>query len=212
VSQPPVNQRPQRPPGPPPGAGRPGPSHPPRSGAHRPRRPLWHDILPAAVVLVAVLALVFGFYQLKDSVLGTTSNSTSDTPDTSAQDDQPNAPTAPLTTSPSATSTASPSRTSSPPPPVQTVNHDVRVKVYNATSRTGLAKGAAGKLGGAGWKASSAGNQTGFGGSTTVYYTRATLRATAKAIAKDLGGYPVKLSTAYGSSGVVVILAGDYSG
>lgn len=173
---------------------------------------MWHDIVPALVVLVAVLALVFGFYQLKDSVLGTTSSSTSDTPDTAAQDEQPTAPTAPVTTSPSATGSASPSSSSSSPPPAQTVNHDARVKVYNATSRTGLAKGAAGKLGGAGWKASSAGNQTGFGGSTTVYYTRPALRATAKAIAKDLGGYPVKLSTAYGSSGVIVILGADYSG
>ena len=208
MTQQPVNQ-------PPPGPGqstpRAGPSHSPRSGAHRPRRPLWHDILPAVVVLIAVAALVVGIFQLKDSVLGTTS-ATSGSTGPADDDAVPSAPTAPVSTSPTGTPSASATPTkTTPTKTAPTINRSVSVHVYNATSRTGLAKGAASKLSGAGWKASSAGNQTGFGGSTTVYYTKDSLKATAKAIAKDLGGYPTKQSTAYGGSGVIVILASDYS-
>jgi CCR4-NOT transcriptional regulation complex NOT5 subunit len=162
------------------------------------------------VVLVAVAALVFGIFQLKDSVLGSAGTSNNRPVDAGPQDPQGSAPTAPVST------TAKPSASSTPTKPVTastpTINRAVKVKVYNSTSRTGLAKGAASKLSAANWNADSAGNQQGFSGSTTVYYTKASLRATAKAIAKDLGGYPVRESTAYGSTGVIVILAGDYSG
>jgi len=158
---------------------------------------------------VAVAALVVGIFQLKDSVLGTTS-ATSGSTGPADDDAGPTAPTAPVSTSPTGTPSATPTKTT-PTKTAPTINHAVSVHVYNATSRTGLAKGAASKLSAAGWRASSAGNQTGFGGSTTVYYTKDSLKATAKAIAKDIGGYPTKQSTAYGSSGVIVILASDYS-
>jgi hypothetical protein len=161
--------------------------------------------VPALVVLVAVIALVIGIVVLKDSVLGSSSTSSSGPSVPGPDDNQPAAPTAP-TSGPSATATAShsPSKTAAP-----TVNHSVQVHVWNATSRTGLAKGAAGKLSGKGWTASSAGNQTGYTGGTTVFYAKASLKLTAKAVAKDLGGYPARLSSAYGS-GVVVILGSDY--
>jgi hypothetical protein len=206
VSHPPANQPF---PGPAESPDRAGPSHSPRSGAHRPRRPLWHDILPAVVVLVAVAALVFGIFQLKDSVLGSAGTSNNGPVDSGPQEPQPSAPTAPVSTTakPSASRTPTKPATASTP----TINRAVKVKVYNSTSRTGLAKGAASKLSAASWNADSAGNQHGFSGSTTVYYTKASLRLTAKAIAKDLGGYPVRESTAYGSTGVIVILASDYS-
>lgn len=185
-----------------------GPAHSPRSGAHRPRRPLWHDIAPTLVVLVAVLALVVGVFLLKDSVLGSSSTSSSG-PSVPGDDDQQSpAPTAPASTgTPSGSPSSSATSTASSAP---TVNKNVRVHVWNATSRSGLAAGAASKLTGKGWRASSAGNQSGFGGGTTVYYTKASLRVTAKAVAKALGGYPVKQSTAYGSTGVVVVLGSDY--
>ena len=126
---------------------------------------------------------------------------------------QGTAPTAPVTTSPTTkrqcVAHVQRDRTAARRRPI---NRAARVTVYNSTSRTGLAKGAASKLSGDGWRASSGGNQTGFNGSTTVYYTRPALRATAKAIAKDLGGYPVKQSTAYGSTGVIILLASDYPG
>jgi hypothetical protein len=202
VSYPPAGPPPT---GPAPAPGRAGPAHSPRSGAHRPRRPLWHEILPALVVLLAVAALVIGIFALKDSVLGSSSTSSSGSSVPGDDDNQPAAPTAP-TSGPSASATASHSPSSTPAP---TVNRAVQVHVWNATSRSGLAKGAATKLSGTGWNASSAGNQSGYTGGTAVFYAKPSLKATAKAVAKDLGGYPARLSSAYGS-GVVVVLGSDY--
>ncbi len=89
--------------------------------------------------------------------------------------------------------------------------HSTRISVYNATSRSGLARGATGKLTGAGWtRATTGGNKTGYTGSTTVFYPSSGLRATAQAVAKDLGGYAVQESTQYGSSGLTVVLGSDY--
>jgi LytR cell envelope-related transcriptional attenuator len=188
-------------------SGRGGPAHSPRSGAHRPRRPLWHDLLPALVVLVAVAALVLGIFELKDSVLGSSSTSTSGPSVPGDGDNQPAAPTAPTS---SATSTPSATATNTAThPPAATVDHAVKVHVWNATDRTGLAKGAATKLSGQDWTADSAGNKSGYTSGTAVYYAKASLKATAKAVAKDLGGYPARLSSSYGS-GVVVILGSDY--
>jgi hypothetical protein len=161
--------------------------------------------VPALVVLVAVAAVVIGIFALKDSVLGSSSTSTSGPSVPGDDDNQPAAPTAP-TSGPSATATASPSTSRTP---AATVNRDVQVHVWNATSRTGLAKGAAGDLSGKGWKASSAGNQSGYTGGTAVFYAKASLKLTAKAVAKDLGGYPARLSATYGS-GVVVVLGSDF--
>ena len=91
------------------------------------------------------------------------------------------------------------------------VIHSTRISVFNATSRSGLAKGATVKLTNAGWtRASTGGNKTGFTGSTTVFYAKSSLKATAKAAAKDLGGYSYAESSAYGSSGLTVILGSDY--
>jgi hypothetical protein len=182
-----------------------GPAHSPRSGAHRPRRPVWHDIAPALVVLLAVVAVLVAVVTLKDSVLGSSSTSSSGPSVPGDEDQQPAAPTAPTST---ATATSTPSATATSPAP--TVDKNVRVHVWNATSRSGLAAGAATKLTGKGWRASPAGNQSGYGDGTRVFYTRPALRLTAKAVAKALGGYPVKLSTAYGSGGVVVVLGSDY--
>jgi hypothetical protein len=149
--------------------------------------------------------LVIGVFALKDSVLGSSSTASSGAAPPADEDQQGPAPTAPTsstaTTSPSSTATAK---------ATPTVNKAARVHVWNGTGRTGLAAGAATKLSGKGWNASSAGNQSGYGGRTTVYYPRPALLPTAKAVARALGGYPVKLSTAYGSSGVIVVLGSDY--
>ena len=194
-------------------ADRGGPAHSPRSGAHRPRRPLWHDLLPIAVVALAVVALIIGIFQLKSSVLGGTSTATTN----NGPIDDPNGPPATATGTGTATHTAkaSTSPTSKAPtssPTTAVVIHSTRISVFNATSRSGLAKGATAKLSDAGWtRASTGGNKTGFTGSTTVFYAKSSLKATAKAAAKDLGGYSYAESSAYGSSGLTVILGSDYN-
>jgi hypothetical protein len=162
-------------------------------------------VAPVLVVLVAVVALVVGGFVLKDSILGSSSTSSSGGAPPADEDQQSPAPTAPASTG--ATSSPSSTATGGSAP---TVNKAARVHVWNGTSRSGLAAGAAQKLSGKGWHATSAGNQSGYGGRTTVYYPRAALRPTAKAVAQALGGAPVRLSTAYGSSGVIVVLGSDY--
>jgi hypothetical protein len=188
---------------------RPAPTHSPRSGAHRPRRPLWHDLLPLAVVALAVVALVVGIFELKDSVLGgTTAATTSNGPSDDNGAPPPASPTGSRTASATATSTAGSSATTSA---TATVSHSTRISVFNATTHTGLARGAASKLTGAGWtRATTGGNKTGYTGSTTVFYPSSSLRATARAVAADLGGYAVQQSTQYGSSGLTVVLGSDY--
>jgi cytoskeletal protein RodZ len=192
-----------------------GPSHTPRSGAHRPSRPLWQDLLPIIVVVVAVIALVIAVFQIQGSLFGSSSGTSSTVSDPGADDPgQGNAPTAPTSTTKTTKGTASPTTSkTSPSSPTTTsspVDHGVSIKVYNSTSRTGLAKGAAGKLVSAGWShAGSGGNKT-FSGNTTVFYPSSSQAATAKAIAKSLGGYAVQQSSAYGSSSITVILSGDF--
>lgn len=196
------------PPGSPPGApGPPGATHSSRSGAHRPRRPVWHDLLPLTVIALAVVALVIGIFELKDSVLGGTSGSTTN----NGPLDDPNGPAASPTGSGTRTATASTSPTSTASATTSlVVSHSVKVSVFNATSRSGLAKGATTKLSGAGWTHATTGGNKTYSGATTVFYPTADLKATAKAIAQDLGGYAVEQSSAYGSSGLTVLLGSDY--
>jgi hypothetical protein len=189
---------------------RPIATHSSRSGAHRPRRPVWHDILPLTVIALAVVALVIGIFELKDSVLGGTTGSTT----SNGPVDDPNGPAANPTGSGTGTGTAtagtSPTSTASATTSA-VVSRSVKVGVFNATSRSGLAKGATNKLSDAGWThATTAGNKT-FSGGTTVFYPTAGLKATAKAVAQDLGGYAVEQSSAYGSSGLTVVLGSDYT-
>jgi hypothetical protein len=158
-----------------------------------------------------VVALVVGIFELKDSVLGgtsavTTSNGPSD------DNGVPAPTTASHTPSATATGTAGSSGTSSATSSATArVSHSTRISVFNGTSRSGLARGATTKLTGAGWtRATTGGNKTSFSGSTTVFYPSSALRATARAVAADLGGYAVQQSTQYGSSGLTVVLGSDY--
>jgi hypothetical protein len=166
-------------------------------------------VLPIGVVVLAVIALAVGVYLLKDSVLGGTSAVTAN----NGPVDDPNGP--PASPTGSGTRTSTPAGTTSPSvSPTATsapVSHSIKISVFNATSRTGLAKGATSKLTAAGWtSATTGGNKTGYSGSTTVFYPTAALKATAKAVAQDLGGSAVQQSSAYGSSGLTVILGSDY--
>jgi hypothetical protein len=190
----------------------------PRSGAHRPRRPLWHDLLPVVVVVVAVLALAIGAFELKDSVLGTGSSPSSG----NAGDEDPGqgaAPTAPTSTSATSSATSTKTHTSSPTSTASpsssatgaTVNHALAFQVLNSTNRSGLAAKATSKLKSAGWKARNGGNERRFSSPTTVYYGKASLAATAQAIAASLGGYRVHLTSTYGPNAVTVVLGSNYS-
>jgi LytR cell envelope-related transcriptional attenuator len=163
--------------------------------------------LPLTVIALAVVALVIGIFELKDSVLGGTSGSTTG----NGPVDDPNGPPANPTGSATQTATASPSPTSTASATSAVVSHSVKVSIFNATSRSGLAKAATSKLSGAGWTHATTGGNKTYSGATTVFYPAAGLKATAKAVAQDLGGYAVEQSSAYGSAGLTVLLGSDYN-
>jgi hypothetical protein len=193
----------------------PGPTGAPtaqRSGAHRPRRPVWHDAVPALVVVVLLAALVFGVFELRSTFdSGTTSSSGPLPPD----DDNPPSATSTHTSTATKThtSTSTTSPTSSATTTSGTVDKGLTISVYNATSRSGLAFGAAGVLRRAGWTSKVGGNETRFTPpGTTVYYGRAALKATAQAVEQSLDGpYRIHESATYGSGAVSVVLGSDYN-
>ncbi len=174
-----------------------------RRGAHRPGGLGPAGALPwlvAAIAIIAIVAWATGWW-------GGTG--------------QPRAGSNTVSAGPSATTsgTRSPSpsgsRTSpaaSPPNPTGTVDRTRAVTVLNSTGRAGLAAGAADTLRRAGWAIRSTGNSNA-GGPTTVYYGRASLRATAAAVAADLGASAqVRESADFGSSRITVVLGADYQG
>ncbi|WP_426565583.1 LytR C-terminal domain-containing protein [Angustibacter sp. McL0619] len=113
------------------------------------------------------------------------------------------------TTKPSSTPTSTPEDTSTSAAP--TVDHSQPVSVLNATKRSGLAAGAAAKLKNAGWTIRSTGNYSAGVDVTTVFYGRASLQATADAVAEDLGGSAVSRESAdFGSNRVTAVLGADY--
>lgn len=182
-----------------------------RSGAHRPRRPIWHDAVPAAVVLVLLAALVFGVYELKGTFdSGTTSSQSGPLP---PDDDNPPTATSTHTSTATKTHTSTNSPTSSATTTSSTVDKSLTISVYNATSRSGLAASAAGVLSRAGWKSKVGGNETRFTPpGTTVYYGSAALKATAQAVEKSLDGpYRIHQSATYGTGAVSVVLGSDYT-
>lgn len=95
----------------------------------------------------------------------------------------------------------------------QQVNHDLKVKVFNATTTTGLAGRVAEKLRAQSFSDVSAGNSPGVNQSvSTVYYGSEDAKATAQAIATQLGIQNVVMdSSVPGGDGVAVLLQTDYN-
>jgi hypothetical protein len=83
--------------------------------------------------------------------------------------------------------------------------------VLNATKRSGMAASAASRLRNAGWTIRQTGNYSAGVDGTTVFYGRGSLKATADAVAKDLGAPVVTQESAdFGSSRITVVLGADY--
>lgn len=182
-----------------------------RRGAHRPSGLGAAGAVPwlvAAVAIVAIVGWATGWWRGGDS--GTSGSNTVSAGPSAATG-------APTTKGPSAaTSGSSPTSASSAPSgpsgPPATVERDQSVTVLNGTSRSGLAAGAASRLREAGWTVRATGNST-TGGPTSVYYGKAALRATAAAVAQDLGApAAVRESADFGASRITVVLGSDYPG
>ncbi len=171
-----------------------------RRGAHRPAGLGPTSAIPwliAAVAIVAIVVVATGWLSGPDEP---TSNTVAAGPSSTKTS------TASATKSGTATASATASTTTPPPQADRTLP----VSVLNSTSTSGLAAKAATKLRTAGWSIRSTGNYRGGVSGTTVFYGRTSLRATAEAVAKDLGTTTVSESADFGTSRVTVVLAGDY--
>lgn len=189
-----------------------------RSGAHRPRRGPWRDLVPTVAVLIAVALIGLGAWALTRSTASTiTSSGTDDTGSTSQNTEVPTAPTTGATTG---TGTATASSTPSTPtsattssPPAGAVDRSTPVTVLNATRTSGLAASVAATLRSSGWTVPTTDNYRRSQPPTTVFYGSAEQRATAQAVADDVGGDPeVQQSSEFGTERITLVIGSDYSG
>lgn len=185
-----------------------------RSGAHRPHRSPLLELLPILLVLLAVLGVGVGVWQLNRSTASTVAASGGPADGAGAGTD-PTTKATPTATKPSTTPSTKPSTTSVPTSSTTTatsggVDRAAAVSVLNSTKRSGLARRAASALRADGWSVTT-GNERGQAPPTTVFYADSEQQATAQAVADDLGGSPaVEQSSDY--SGITVVLGDDYAG
>jgi hypothetical protein len=191
-----------------------------RRGAHRARSNPVAALVPAVLVVLAVLAVGIGTYALLSGGPGTAVVETSEptgepfetpVPLESGEPTPGAVPTATATTAPAPTTTAPPPEptTTAPPPPV--ADRTVPVTVLNSTRTAGLAASAAGALENAGWRVAGTGNHRGSTPPTTVYFAAPVEQVTAEAVAADLGGARVQQSSSFDEP-LTVVLGSDYSG
>ena len=174
-----------------------------RSGAHRPHRSPLLEALPVVLVLLAVLGVGVGVWQLNRSTASTVAASGGPADGVGAGTD-PTTKATPTAATPSTTPRTTPTPTS------RGVDRTAAVSVLNATKRSGLARRAASALRAEGWSVTT-GNERGQGPPTTVFYADSDQQATAQAIADDLGGSPgVEVSSEYRT--ITVVLGDDYAG
>jgi cytoskeletal protein RodZ len=194
-----------------------GPATPTRTGAHRARRGVWVELLPTAAVLLAVVLIGLGAWALTRSTASTIQSS--GTVDVGSPS-QGTAPTAPTSGSPSPTASATPSSSAGTPtsqtassPPAGSVDRSTPVTVLNATRTSGLAGSVAATLRTSGWTVPTTDNYRRAQPPTTVYYATADQRATAQAVADDVGGDPrVQQSSEFGPDRITVVIGSDYAG
>jgi hypothetical protein len=165
-------------------------SLPTRTGAHRVRRGPLRDALPAVAVLLAVVLIGLGAWALTRSTAVTTS---------------------PTSTRSAGTPTSATSSASSPP--AGAVDRSTPVTVLNATRTSGLAASVAATLRSSGWQVPTTDNYRRSQPPTTVFYASADQRATASAVADDIGGDPkVAQSSEFGPDRITVVIGPDYAG
>lgn len=177
---------------------------PERSGAHRPRRSPLLELVPATVVVLALLAVGVGLFQLRDTALGGADVASTSSPRPAAASEPASKPTP---TSPAPGGTGSTPTTQA----VGKVERDTAVGVYNGTTTSGLASRVSQLLREDRWQARAVGNFRDRTVPTTVFYSSAELEATAQAVAEDLGGQPaVQQSDDFDTEGISVVLGSDY--
>lgn len=174
-----------------------------RRGAHRPASQGPTSAIPWLVAAVAILLIVgfaSGWFGGSQAPAASTTKAGAST--------SAGATGKATTTSkgPATTKASAPAQTT----PAATVDRTLPVSVLNSTSTSGLAAKGAARLKTAGWAIRSTGNYRGGVSATTVFYGSAALRATAQAVAADLGLGAVSESADFGPTRVTVVLAGDF--
>jgi cytoskeletal protein RodZ len=191
-----------------------------RTGAHRPQRSPWRDVLPTVAVLLAIVLIGLGAWALTRSTASSIQSSGADDtgPQSQSQATPPAGPaTASTAPTPSATPTTSAGTPTSEPttssPPAGAVDRTTPVTVLNATRTRGLAASLAATLRTSGWTVPTTDNYRRTQPPTTVYYAGADQRATAQAVADDVGGDPrVEQSDEFGRDKITVVIGADYAG
>jgi hypothetical protein len=179
-----------------------------RRGAHRPPGLGPAGTIPwlvAAVAVVLIVVYATGWWGGGSDDGGTNAASSGAVSGSSATKTAGRT----ATTKPSSTPTSTPKGSTTTV--TATVDHSQPVTVLNATKRSGMAAGAANKLKNAGWTIRSTGNYSAGVDVTTVFYGRSSLKATADAVAEDLGGSAVSRESAdFGSGRLTAVLGADY--
>jgi len=182
-----------------------------RRGAHRARPNPLIGMLPA-VALVTILVIVVGMAYVLFGRTGATS--TSDTGSV-PQVDASLASGAAGAASPAAGSDPSAqASTAASPQPQATVDKTLTLNMYNATSPNipGLSRKAAAALEADGWKIGTIQTWTGpHVERTTIYYADPSQLATARAVARALGGGTARLNTNHTKTGLAVLVGTGYT-
>lgn len=178
-------------------------------GVHRAPRSRWSRWWPFLVVLVVFPALAYAAVTVLSDWDGLSTGSGDDGQQQAAPEE-----TTPASedTTPEATPEETPEQETTPePPPPPPLDTARPVDVYNATSRSGLAGNAAGRLEAAGFTDVSALNWDGTDpAASVVYYGSADDVTTAQTVATTLGIAQVVESAADAPEGIVVVLWTDY--
>jgi cytoskeletal protein RodZ len=181
------------------------PLEPSRRGAHRARMsPLIASLPIIAVVAVVVAVIALAWTLFGGTLFGGDPGNTiaaSVTPQPSISSASPSTSAAPSTgaSTPSTGSTAS-----------AEVDKAESVTVLNSTGTAGLARKAAAALQDKGWTKVQASYTSAAARPTTVFYATSGQKATAQALADDLGVGLVKKSAAMAGDGITVVLGTDY--
>jgi hypothetical protein len=172
------------------------------SGVHRAHRTWWSRWWPFVVVLVVFPALAYGavtFLSDWEGLPGAneTQSPPPQEPEGDVAEDEVTEPTEPE-------ETVAPA----PPPPA----FDRAIEIFNATTTSGLASNARGRLEGAGFTAVTTGNWAGTDPPVSVvYYTSADDLGTAELVASTLGISTVQESAELAPESLIVVLVGDYT-
>jgi hypothetical protein len=186
-----------------------------RRGAHRARVSPVMAVLPVAAVVGVVVGAIALVYLFLGGMNGSDSGDTTTAAAPASASASSSGAAGANGASPSAGGSVNASATDTVPSTsaVGTVDRALPVAVYNGTSPvvSGLARKAAGRLTGAGWRLGTVDTWRGTAVDvTTVYFGTPDQRTTALAVIKSLGHGVAKLSSAKAGAGIAVVVGNDY--